>query len=243
MSDFTPKTRLEKILCGVTGAAAKAKTRLEKAVAVAVVNAGSGGGGSGDADRSAVFVTLEENEGVLTASVFVEDIVAAAATRPVYLRYNGSIILVEQAIDTGEALYVSASMFGVNEFGVLVETSISGHRIAGETDAWAVGYKFASDPAPLQVDMTMSEGTITLDKTAGEVFAAAQQGRMVEASAEMPGDDITVIIPIEAFKISGNGGDLYIFKARADSNAADHLYMSAALSESDTVVLTEVAGE
>lgn len=232
MSEFTPKTRLEKILCGVV---TTAKTRLEKAVKYAVDHAGGGGSGGG-----AMLVTLEESEGVLTASVFIEDIVAAAATRPVYLRYNGSIILVEQAIDTGEALYVSASMFGVNEFGVLLETSISGHRIAGGADAWSVDYKFASDPAPLQVDMTMLEGAITLDKTAREAFAAAQQGRMVEASAEMSGSDITVIIPIEAFKISGNGGDQYMFKARADSNATDHLYMSSYLSATDTVVLTEV---
>ena len=38
MSIFTPKSRLEKILCGV---AATARTRLEKAVAVAVSNAGN----------------------------------------------------------------------------------------------------------------------------------------------------------------------------------------------------------
>lgn len=42
MSDFTPKTRLEKILCGVV---TTAKTRLEKAVKYAVENAGGGGGG------------------------------------------------------------------------------------------------------------------------------------------------------------------------------------------------------
>lgn len=41
MSDFTPKTRLEKILCGVV---TTAKTRLEKAVKYAVENAGDGGG-------------------------------------------------------------------------------------------------------------------------------------------------------------------------------------------------------
>jgi len=40
MSDFTPKTRLEKILCGVV---TTAKTRLEKAVKYAVENAGGGG--------------------------------------------------------------------------------------------------------------------------------------------------------------------------------------------------------
>lgn len=40
MSDFTPKTRLEKILCGV---ATTAKTRIEKAVKYAVDHAGGGG--------------------------------------------------------------------------------------------------------------------------------------------------------------------------------------------------------
>ena len=41
--NFTPKTRLEKILCGI---ATSAKTRLEKAVKYAIDNAGSGGGSS-----------------------------------------------------------------------------------------------------------------------------------------------------------------------------------------------------
>ena len=43
MSDFTPKTRLEKILCGVV---TTARTRLEKAVKYAVEHAGGGGGGT-----------------------------------------------------------------------------------------------------------------------------------------------------------------------------------------------------
>lgn len=54
---FTPKTRLEKILCGV---AATAKTRLEKAVAIAIGNAGGGGGGS--AALFEVAATLSEND-------------------------------------------------------------------------------------------------------------------------------------------------------------------------------------
>lgn len=41
MSDFTPKTRLEKILCGV---ATVAKTRIEKAVKYFVDHTGGGGG-------------------------------------------------------------------------------------------------------------------------------------------------------------------------------------------------------
>ena len=63
---FTPKTRLEKILCGV---AATAKTRLEKAVAIAIGNAG-GGGGSSVFETS---VTVDPDTGAIT----VNDVTAA----------------------------------------------------------------------------------------------------------------------------------------------------------------------
>ena len=58
---FTPKTRLEKILCGV---AATAKTRLEKAVAIAIGNAGGGGGSS----VFEVSVTVDPDTGVVTVN-------------------------------------------------------------------------------------------------------------------------------------------------------------------------------
>lgn len=63
---FTPKSRLEKILCGV---AATAKTRLEKAVAIAIGNAG-GGGGSSVFETS---VTLDSDTGAVT----INDVTAA----------------------------------------------------------------------------------------------------------------------------------------------------------------------
>jgi hypothetical protein len=67
MSDFTPKTRLEKILCGVT---ATAKTRIEKAVKRAVENAGSGGGGgSGAAVEVETTISIDSETGVVTATV------------------------------------------------------------------------------------------------------------------------------------------------------------------------------
>ena len=63
---FAPKTRLEKILCGV---AATAKTRIEKAVQVAMGNAGGG-----------LIVTLTEHEGIedaYDADATADEIMAA----------------------------------------------------------------------------------------------------------------------------------------------------------------------
>lgn len=57
MSDFTPKTRLQKILCGVAGAAANAKTRIEKAAAEAVENAGGGGASNAPLEAEGTLVT------------------------------------------------------------------------------------------------------------------------------------------------------------------------------------------
>lgn len=63
MSDFTPKTRLEKILCGVV---TTAKTRLEKAVKYAVDHAGGGGGAAVEVETT---ISIDSDTGVVTTTV------------------------------------------------------------------------------------------------------------------------------------------------------------------------------
>ena len=76
MSDFTPKTRLEKILCGV---ATIAKTRLEKAVKYAVENAGGGGGGVFEMNCT-VSVDSETGKQTIATDVTAAEMIDACAT-------------------------------------------------------------------------------------------------------------------------------------------------------------------
>lgn len=155
MSVFTPKTRLEKILCGV---ATTAKTRIEKAVKTAVENAG---GGSSNAPLEA--------EGTLTTDA-----------------------------QTGKV-------------------------------------------------------TITLNKTAGELYAAACAGKQLKISMPVTDHDdlkdedyvidVTRVTPFTATKMVAESlsAVFYNFEARiGDRNDGDSLLCSGDLAETDTVVLTEV---
>lgn len=75
---FTPKTRLEKILCGV---ATTAKTRIEKAVQTAIQNAGSGGAAApaADAGQHRVPFTVSQEGGEITVATeaSISDAIAA----------------------------------------------------------------------------------------------------------------------------------------------------------------------
>lgn len=67
MSEFTPKTRLQKILCGVT---TTAKTRLEKSAKYAVENAGGGGGSASNAPLEAEgTLVTDEQTGKMTITL------------------------------------------------------------------------------------------------------------------------------------------------------------------------------
>lgn len=87
MSDFTPKTRLEKILCGVV---TTAKTRLEKAVKYAVDHAGGGGGGNDPFEVDTV-VSQDEESGktvLNTAAVASELFDALIGSRAVIMNIS-----------------------------------------------------------------------------------------------------------------------------------------------------------
>lgn len=99
--------------------------------------------------------------------------------------------------------------------------------------------------APLAVSVTLSQNesnkpVITFDKTAAEVFAAANAGRMVKITGT-PTEDLTatMIMPIEVFKLETNGDISYTVKLRADADAADALYFGENFAGTDPVVLTE----
>ena len=103
MSDFTPKTRLEKILCGVV---TTAKTRLEKAVKYAVDHAG---GGASDAPLEATgTVTINPETGkqtVATDKTAAELYAAVYAGRAVRmtLSLNGGTVTRTVWVDAQEA--------------------------------------------------------------------------------------------------------------------------------------------
>ena len=103
-------------------------------------------------------------------------------------------------------------------------------------------------PLPVNASLVKEESgktVVTLDKTAAELFAAAQAGRTVSATATVPaGEDktgeITMILPIEVFRMTVENADIYTVKVRADADTTDALFFGDNFAGDDTVVLTEV---
>lgn len=173
---FEPRTRLEKILCGVAGAAEAARTRIEKAVAIAIANAGSGGRELPDIDN-------DDDGKVLT-------------------------------VDGNEAKWKNP---------------------ADPTMVYAMSGTLRDD--------TEESTTLTLDKTALELFTAVEKGMLCKVAITSPVDDdgtmtITAVIPCEAFKVEIGGNTAYSFKMRADMSADDALFFVTGMSANDAVVLT-----
>lgn len=99
---------------------------------------------------------------------------------------------------------------------------------------------------PLEVDgaASIDEQTgklvITINKSAAEVFAAAEKGQNVRYESESNGQHITGIIPMEAFRFANEDGVNYLFKIRGDANATDKLFVSGVIAGDDIVVASEV---
>ena len=103
-------------------------------------------------------------------------------------------------------------------------------------------------PLPVNATLVKEESgktVVTLDKTAAELFAAAQAGRAVSATATLPvGEDttgeITMILPIEVFRMAVGDTAVYTVKVRADADTTDALFFGDNFAGDDIVVLTEV---
>lgn len=101
---------------------------------------------------------------------------------------------------------------------------------------------------PLEVTATRSNDgeTITLNKTAGEIYAAAQAGRLCKTTVpNVPmGQDvtgtITMILPIEVFKIEAGGETFYTVKARGSASTNDTLLYGDGFAADDIVVLRNI---
>ena len=75
MSEFTPKTRLEKILCGVV---TTAKTRLEKAVKYAVDHAGGGSASNAPLETNGIISADDETgKPIITTDLTASELFSA----------------------------------------------------------------------------------------------------------------------------------------------------------------------
>ena len=112
------------------------------------------------------------------------------------------------------------------------------------------------DGAPLEATGVMSTNgsgkeVITLDKTAAELFAAAQAGRLLRVTTELTfgeGQDAvtataTNILPFVASKLEAGGESVYGFAAHPDTDGEDKMFCVDNLAADDTVVLTEATAE
>lgn len=97
----------------------------------------------------------------------------------------------------------------------------------------------------LECNATSQEDSdsVTLDVTAEQLFAAAEAGKVVKASINENGSSITVIVPVEAFRMANDDGAFYLFKARIDAEKDDVLFMSDPLLGHSFVELKPVTGE
>ena len=136
MSDFTPKTRLEKILCVV---ATVAKTRLEKAVKYAVDHAGGGGSASNAPLETNCTLSVDEETGKQTV---MTDLTAAELFSAIeagkFIAVNITVeedvirkIIVVEAQDFDKQFYEFSFTIADNEDGLIC--FLSGQLSAEDT--------------------------------------------------------------------------------------------------------------
>lgn len=249
MSDFTPKTRLQKILCGVT---TTAKTRLEKSAKRAVDNAGSGGG----AQPMIVTMTRGEEGGddypAFTADkTFAEIVEAYRAFRPVYFEGIDGIdhipLLFAMYDDSKAEGYALAGFTAAQmEHGdtMLVSLAITGYTDDGY-DTWVfASWDSERLTSPTEIRGTMGSvggvDAITLNKTAEKLYALCEKGRafsvvLVDEHDSSVGETVAGITAMKLFNTTDGTG--YFFRM-----SAGKVYTAAKLTANDPVVLTEVTG-
>jgi len=130
--------------------------------------------------------------------------------------------------------------FGSTVFVIETSTTYMKNSAGEYVEIVVSGGSGGGSKGPLICSATQVDNRIEIDKTAKEVFDAALEGRCVQVALNMDGMAITVVIPMEAFRFVTDENELYIIKARADTQPADTLYMSDPLMGTDIVVLKEV---
>lgn len=127
-----------------------------------------------------------------------------------------------------------------------------GETITGETlDALLELIESGGSAKPFEVDATFAinaqeKAVITLDATAGELYAAAEAGQLLKATALLPsgeaGETIsaTDIIPIEVYRLEV-GEELFSYNVRLhlDPSSSSNVFYAESLRADDPVVVTE----
>ena len=131
-------------------------------------------------------------------------------------------------------------------------TSAALNRIEDALDALATAYIPLEAEGTLVIDEQTGKTTITLNKTAGELYEAACAGKLLKLSIHITetikdtGEDyvidVTRVTPFVATKMVAESlsAVAYNFEVRIGDHDGDSLLYSGDLAETDTVVLTEV---
>lgn len=104
---------------------------------------------------------------------------------------------------------------------------------------------------PFEVDATFAinaqeKVVITLDATAGELYAAAEAGQLLKATALVPNGEagetssVTDIIPIEVYRLEVSE-ELFLYNIRLhmDPSSSSKVFYAENLTADDPVVVTE----
>lgn len=126
-----------------------------------------------------------------------------------------------------------------------------GKNISGETlDALLEMIESGGSAKPFEVDATFAinaqeKAVITLDATAGELYAAAEAGQLLKATASLPiGEEgatisVTDIIPIEVYRLEVSE-ELFLYNVRLhmDHSSSSNVFYAENLHADDPVVVT-----
>jgi len=232
---FEPKTRLEKILCGV---ATVAKTRLEKAVKHAVDNAG--GGGSGGNGAMVVHLTPAENQYVADKTL-AEIFEAFSNDIPVFILNKGDMMRVRTCEEDDGDYEIYASVMFIDG-GTVVEHYAEWREGSGGF-AWNTSWRTV-EPFEHVFKVTGTFGTdgsnkttITLDKSAESCYDAVAAGKAVLMKSYADENAVEEVVRLSAKRIWGNDGYAgYQFYLTNESGTG---FASAVLNGGDTLVVTE----
>lgn len=229
---FIPKTRLEKILCGVTGAAANAKSRIEKAVAVAVQNAGNGGSGTtAPLEVTATVSTNAQSKQVLTLNkTALECYNAAIAGKALHCTGNmsGTTIDLIIAAEVFRGIGDDVPFYRVKARADPMGDVLFMSELVNGSDTVVLTETGAMD---VNVTMTVTQGVISASTTASFAYAMAAlaEGSMVRWIVT-DGNNTTIINDV-------GYSDNAIWCERIGSIAGDPVYMMFTWTSSGIAVI------
>ena len=248
--DFTPKTRLEKILCGLQSVVAK--TRLEKAVKYAVNNAGSGGSGDVFVVHGSYAYDEQADHDLISIDKTTSEIYEAAeAGKAVILLVNEDDSYSEWILtDSGEGkdddIHADFVMVDTSKDGATVSRIVFHSDGSGqEPEVFELATEEDADFAPFRASAVMTldgnnKKVMTLSYNgnplkASDAYELVKNGKQCIMSFEVNGANVECVMNINAIKFDDLSTVSYSFRVDTDTT-----YKVGSLGADDQVVITEV---